>query len=191
MVRTASQVIADSIDRIPDADGRSKIAIITFDSELHFYSLNAAENDVEMLVVSEPDDTFVPLPENLLVPISEHREVIRNVLQRLPQFFEKTQRASPALSAALNAGTKLLTNTGGKAIALLSSLPNAAAEGGLKNREDPSLLGTPKESTLLRTENHYYKLFSSDTTRSQICVDLFLFPAQYIDVASLSTLLAV
>lgn len=188
MVSTAARVIADSIDRIPDTEGRAKIAIITFDHELHFYAVNTEENNMEMLVVAEPEDAFVPHPDNLLVTIAENRALIQNLLLQLPSFFEKTQRASPALSSALNAATKLLAATGGKILTLLSTLPTGASSGSLKNREDPSLLGTPKESNLLRPDNNYYKLFATDTSRSQVCVDLFLFPAQYIDVASLSTL---
>lgn len=40
MVATAAKVILDSLDGIPNADDRTKIGFITFDSSLHFYNLS-------------------------------------------------------------------------------------------------------------------------------------------------------
>lgn len=39
MVATAAKTIRETLDHIPDADGRAQIGFITFDSTLHFYNL--------------------------------------------------------------------------------------------------------------------------------------------------------
>ena len=57
--------------------------------------------------------------------------------------------------------------------------------GTLKQREDVKLLNTPKESTLLQPVNPFYKSFAVDCSRAQVCVDLFLFGLQYMDVATI------
>lgn len=40
MVATAATTILESLDRIPNDEGRTKIGIITVDSSIHFYNLN-------------------------------------------------------------------------------------------------------------------------------------------------------
>lgn len=73
---------------------------------------------------------------------------------------------------------------GGKLIVLSSSLPGLGA-GSLKNREDPKILGTSKESSLLQTASSFYKTFAIECSRAQVSVDMFLFSGAYQDVASL------
>ena len=70
---------------------------------------------------------------------------------------------------------------------LSSSLPNIGS-GGLKNREDPKILGTSKESGLLQSASPFYKTFAIECSRAQVSVDMFLFSASYQDVASLGRL---
>lgn len=207
MVQVAAQVIADSLDQLPDAEGegaRARVAIITFDSELHFYAVRpdapSVEESVEMLVVGERhlaaasgsasamiDESFIP--EDVLVPLRDFSRVLQvALLQRLPTLFQRTQRTSPVLGNALNAAAKILAGTGGKIVALLSSLPQGSvAIGGLKHRDESGVLGTQRESALLRPENNFYKMFATEVSRTQTAVDLFLFPSQYCDLAALST----
>ena len=66
------------------------------------------------------------------------------------------------------------------------SLPNHD-DGSLKLREDSKLLGTPKETVLLQPATSFYKSFAVDCSPSQISIDVFLFNAQYADVATLSS----
>ena len=39
MVATATRTIKENLDRIPDEDGRTKVAIVCFDVSLYFFSL--------------------------------------------------------------------------------------------------------------------------------------------------------
>ena len=68
---------------------------------------------------------------------------------------------------------------------LSASLPTLGA-GALKNREDPKVFGTAKESALLQTATGFYKSFAIDCSRAQISVDMWLFASAYTDVATLS-----
>ena len=49
-------------------------------------------------------------------------------------------------------------------------------------------MGTPNEVKLLRPQSQWYKDTAVEFSRAQISVDMFLFPSQYIDVATLSEL---
>lgn len=67
---------------------------------------------------------------------------------------------------------------------LSASLPSVGA-GALKNREDPKVLGTSKESALLQAASPFYKTFAIECSRAQVSVDMFLFSSGYQDVATL------
>jgi protein transport protein SEC24 len=65
-----------------------------------------------MLVVSDLEEVFLPRPaEDLLVNMSESREVIETLLQRLPEMFRSTQNTNNALGPALLAAQKLVVLT--------------------------------------------------------------------------------
>lgn len=42
MVATATRTILENLDRIPNEDGRTKVAIIAFDVSLYFFSMNVS-----------------------------------------------------------------------------------------------------------------------------------------------------
>ncbi|KAK9711638.1 COPII subunit [Basidiobolus ranarum] len=185
MVATAARTILESLDRIPDEEKRAKVGFITYDSALHFYNLNNELSEPQMLVVSDLEDPFIPMPNDLLVNLGEGRHIVESLLSRLGEMFKSTHNVSSALAPALQAGLKLISSIGGKIIVLQNTLPTAK-EGALTVREDVKLLGTPKESSLLQPASQFYKPFAVDCSRAQVCVDTFLFGTQYIDVATLS-----
>ena len=53
LLATAAKVILDTLDSLPNAHDRSKIAIMTVDSTIHFYSLSPTSDEPKMLVVSD------------------------------------------------------------------------------------------------------------------------------------------
>ncbi|KAJ3107060.1 COPII subunit [Phlyctochytrium planicorne] len=185
MLAVAAKSILASLDGIPNSDNRTKIGFITVDSTLHFYNLSSSLSEPQMLVVSDLEDVFLPLPYDLLVPLKESRAVIERLLTQLPDMFAQTQNTQNVLGRALQAGLKLISQIGGKIIVLQSVLPSIS-EGSLRAREDPKLLGTPKEVTLLQPAIAFYKNLAVDCSRSQVSIDVFLFNHQYIDVATLS-----
>ncbi|KAG0339230.1 COPII subunit, partial [Podila humilis] len=187
MVATAATTILESLDRIPNDEGRTKVGIITVDSSIHFYNLGSESGEPQMLVVSDLEDPFLPQPDDLLCNLSDCRATLEALLTRLSDMFKDTQNVGNALGPALQSAYKLISPIGGKILCLQASLPNLET-GALKMREDPKLLGTSKESTLLQAASSFYKTFAVDCSKSQVCVDMFLFGSQYTDVATLSCL---
>ncbi|KAF8975060.1 COPII subunit, partial [Entomortierella lignicola] len=187
MVATAATTILESLDRIPNDEGRTKIGIITVDSSIHFYNLNTISQEPQMLVVSDLEEPFMPQPQDLLCNLKECRPTLEALLNRMSDMFKDTQNVGNALGPALQAAYKMVSTIGGKILCLQSSLPNLGV-GALKAREDPKLLGTAKESTLLQAASSFYKSLAVECSKSQVCVDMFLFGSQYSDVATLSCL---
>ncbi|KAJ3836161.1 protein transporter SEC24 [Lentinula raphanica] len=189
MVATATRTILENLDRIPDEDERTKIAIVCFDVSLYFFSLPPGQTEPTMLVVSDVEDVFLPKPTDLLLNLAEARTGggLENLLTRINDMFKENSIIGSALGPALQAGFKLMVPIGGKIVALSSSLPSVGV-GALKNREDPKILGTAKESNLLQAASPFYKTFAIECSRAQVSVDMFLFSSAYQDVASLSCL---
>ena len=56
-----------------------------------------------MMVVSDLDDVFVPLPDDLLVNLSESRAVVESFLDSLPSMFQDNVNVESAFGPALKA----------------------------------------------------------------------------------------
>lgn len=190
LLATTARCIKESLDRIPNADRRTRLGFMAVDTSLHYFSIprdGSESSDPRMLVVSDLDEPFLPIPGDLLVPLSECRENIELFLDKLQDMFQNTQSNGCAMGSALRAGYKLISPVGGKMTVLSTSLPNVG-QGVLTMREDKKVLGTNKENGLLQTANSFYKSFAVECSKAQVSVDMFLFSSQYQDVASLSNL---
>ncbi|KAI5300646.1 COPII subunit [Ascosphaera atra] len=190
LLATTARTIKESLDRIPNVDRRTRLGFIAVDSSLHYFTIpkdGSEVSDPNMLVVSDLEEPFLPIPGDLLVTLTEARENIELFLDKLQEMFQNTSNSGCAMGAALRAGHKLIGPVGGKLTVLSASLPNMG-QGVLQMREDKKALGTSKESALLQTASSFYKSFAVECSKQQVSVDMFLFSAQYQDVASLSNL---
>lgn len=190
LLATSARCILESLDRIPNADRRTRVGFMAVDSSLHYFSIprdGSESNEPSMLVVSDLDEPFLPTPTDLLVNLSECRANVENFLEKLQSMFQDTQNAASAMGSALRAGHKLISPVGGKITVLTASLPNVGY-GKLEMREDKKMLGTSKEGSLLQTANSFYKSFAVECSKNQVSIDMFLFSSQYQDVATLSNL---
>jgi protein transport protein SEC24 len=189
MLQSVSEAIKASLDDLPGR-GRTKIGFITFDTGVHYYNLDSDLANPQMLVVSDLKELFVPLPENLLVNLKESRTVVESFLDSLPEMFAKNPvQGRSCLGPALKAAFTVTKQIGGKMCVFQSMQPNLG-DGALRPREQPGIMGTPKESSLLKPhpENTWYKDTGVEFSRQQISVDMFLFPYQYMDLAALGEL---
>ncbi|PJF16880.1 hypothetical protein PSACC_03315 [Paramicrosporidium saccamoebae] len=185
VLSTAARIILDSLDSLPNALDRTKIGIMTVDSTIHFYNLSVQNEDPKLLVVSDLNDPFLPCMDDLLVGVTEGRAQVEKLLKRLATIYANTQDASSAVGSAMSAAIKLLAPIGGKIVVIQAALPSVG-EGRELNREDNSVLGTAKENNLLQPANSFYKSLATECSRCQICIDMFLFPMPYLDVATIS-----
>ena len=97
LLATSARTILDSLNRIPNADRRTRLGFLGVDSSLHYFSIpkDSDENgETSQLVVSDLDEPFLPVPHDLLVPLSESRQSIQKFLQKLPEMFQNNQSLS-------------------------------------------------------------------------------------------------
>jgi protein transport protein SEC24 len=125
MVATAARTILESLDNIPNADQRTKIAIIAVSTSIHFFSLPVSSNgmpseadkqagatEASMLVVSDLTDVFLPKPVDLLVNLTESRPAIETLLTNLSDMFQDSHTVGNALGSALEAAHQLIVSAG-------------------------------------------------------------------------------
>lgn len=190
LLATSARTILESLDRIPNADRRTRVGFLAFDSSLHYFSIppdGTESGETGMLVIGDLEEPFLPTPADLLLTLSECRENIEEFLGKLQNMFQHTQNGGSCLGPALRAAHRLILAIGGKITVLSASLPNMGV-GKLEMREDKKVMGTSKENSLLQTASSFYKSFAVECSKNQVSIDMFLFSAQYQDVASLSNL---
>ena len=142
-------------------------------------------NVIFSLLTFFPTDIFLPTPDGLLVNLHESKELIKDLLNALPNMFTNTRETHSALGSALQAAFKLMSPTGGRISVFQTQLPSLGA-GLLHSREDPNQRSSTKVVQHLGPATDFYKKLALDCSGQQTAVDLFLLSSQYSDLASLA-----
>ncbi|XP_055806661.1 protein transport protein SEC24 A isoform X2 [Solanum dulcamara] len=187
MLEVLAQTIKNSLDSLPGFP-RTQIGFITYDSTVHFYNMKSSLTQPQMMVMSDLEDVFVPLPDDLLVNLSESRTVVDAFLDSLPSMFQDNVNVESAFGPALKTAFMVMNQLGGKLLIFQSSLPSLGV-GRLKLRgDDLRVYGTDKEHTLRVPEDPFYKQMAADFTKYQIAVNVYAFSDKYTDIATIGTL---
>ncbi|XP_028989747.1 protein transport protein Sec24C isoform X2 [Betta splendens] len=191
MVSIVCQELKTLLDYLPrenpEVDSVVRVGFVTYNKVLHFYNVKSTLAQPQMLVVSDLSDMFVPLLDGFLVNVNESRLVIESLLDQIPEMFADTRETETVFGPVIQAGLEALkaADCAGKLFVFHTSLPITEAPGKLKNREDKKLIGTDKEKTLFQPQVGFYNTLAKECVAQGCCVDLFLFPNQYVDVATL------
>uniref|UniRef100_A0A8C3AQH1 SEC24 homolog C, COPII coat complex component n=1 Tax=Cyclopterus lumpus TaxID=8103 RepID=A0A8C3AQH1_CYCLU len=191
MVNIVCQELKTLLDYLPrenpEMDSVVRVGFVTYNKVLHFYNVKSSLAQPQMLVVSDVSDMFVPLLDGFLVNVNESRLVIESLLDQIPEMFAETRETETVFGPVIQAGLEALkaADCSGKLFVFHTSLPIAEAPGKLKNREDKKLIGTDKEKSLFQSQVGFYNTLAKECVAQGCCVDLFLFPNQYVDVATL------
>ncbi|NWQ64072.1 SC24D protein, partial [Neopipo cinnamomea] len=190
LVKLICDELKTLLDKLPREEQEESSAIrvgfVTYNKVLHFFNVKSSLAQPQMMVVTDVSEVFVPLLDGFLVDFEESRSVVTNLLDQIPELFADTNESETILAPVIQAGMEALkaAERAGKLFIFHSSLPTAEAPGKLKNRDDKKLLNTDKEKTLFQPQGNCYEALARDCVANGCCVDLFLFPNQYVDVAS-------
>jgi protein transport protein SEC24 len=181
-LQNACDILLECLDKLP-GDTRTQIGFITYNSSIHFYNLSDSLSQPQMLIYPDIDDVILPLPEFLMINLTENKETIQTFLQDLPNLFNNSNDTENALGTALTVAFKLLTGTGGRVTVMQTCLPTCGV-GSLKIRSD----SIEKDSQSLGPQTDFYKKLALECASVHIAVDLFMFNALYADLATLCKL---
>lgn len=180
---TVCEVLLNQLKSMP-GDLRTSVAIITYDSAVHFYSLAEGQTQPSQMIMTDIEDIFLPSPENILVNLKECYDMIIDLLKQLPEKFKDSLDSGSALGPALQAAFKLLQPTGGRITIFQTCLPNRGP-GALEARENPNQRSND-EPPHMNPATDFYKKIALECTSFYIAVDLFILNSQYVDLATLS-----
>ncbi|XP_026071727.1 protein transport protein Sec24D-like isoform X2 [Carassius auratus] len=191
LVKLICEELKTLLDLLPKEEGAEtspiRVGFVTYNKILHFYNVKSALAQPQMMVVSDVAEMFVPLLDGFLANFQESRAVINNLLDQIPDMFADTNESETVFAPVIQAGVEALkaAECSGKLFIFHSSIPTAEAPGKLKNRDDRKLVGTEKEKTLFQPQRGVYEQLAKDCVAQGCCVDLFLFPNQYVDIATM------
>ncbi|KAM4714424.1 protein transport protein Sec24D isoform 1-T2 [Anableps anableps] len=192
LVKLICDELKTLLEKLPREDGAEasaiKVGFVTYNKVLHFYNVKSALAQPQMMVVSDTAEMFVPLLDGFLVNYQDSRAVIYNLLDQIPDMFGDTNESETVFAPVIQAGVEAFkaAECSGKLFIFHSSMPTAEAPGKLKNRDDKKLVNTDKEKTLFQPQKGVYEQLSKDCVAQGCCVDLFLFPSQYLDLATMA-----
>lgn len=184
----ACSAISQALSDLPEGP-RTMVGIATFDSTIHFYSLKRSQQQPLMLIVPDIQDVYTPLQTDLILPLSECRESLEQLLESIPNMFENNRVADSAFGAAMKAGFLAMKSTGGKLLVFQSVLPSVGT-GSLSAREAEGRsnisTGDKEAHKLLQPVDKTLKTMALEFAEYQVCVDVFITTQSYVDIASIS-----
>lgn len=160
------------------------VGVATFDSSIQFYNLAAGLSQPQMLVVSNNNEPFSPQPKNLVVSLSQSRDLVDSLLSALPSMFSQSLNGDCCAGAALFAAVEALKPTGGKLHLFQSSTCNVG-KGKLASREAEGRGGDTMKTLL--PQDPSYKELAREAAEYQVCIDIFLLVQGYVDIATISS----
>ncbi|KAH3762193.1 transport protein Sec24 [Pelomyxa schiedti] len=182
MFATCVKTISTFVDNYR-GNVRTQIGFITFNNTVHFYNLKASLSQPQMLVVPDIETITPPLPDELLVNLSEHAVCVKQLLEKLPRMFTSSKQVGCAFGPAVLSAFNVIKAVGGKVLAFISGLPSHG-EGKLKSRESSN---TGNDVPTPASGVDFYKDLALECSRHQVSLDLFS-TAQYSDLATIGTL---
>uniref|UniRef100_A0A646QIX8 Protein transport protein Sec24C n=1 Tax=Hemiscolopendra marginata TaxID=943146 RepID=A0A646QIX8_9MYRI len=188
MVHLLCQNMKQILSLLPkEGDKSMKVGFITYSNTVHFYNIKNCLAQPQMMVVSDINDVFMPLLDGFLVDVAESDGLIDSLMEQILQMFSDSRETETILGPAIQAGLEALkaSDCSGKLFVFHSTLPIAEAPGKLRSRDDRKLLGTDKEKTILAPQSNFYNNLGTECVAAGCCVDLFTFPNNYIDLATI------
>ncbi|KAI6247187.1 hypothetical protein HI914_04885 [Erysiphe necator] len=169
-----------------------KVGIVTFDKDIHFYNLNPALDEAQMMLTSDLNDPFVPLHEGLFVDPQDAKSNITSLLSKLPTLFTHIKNPEPALLPTLNAALVALEKTGGKILCSLATLPTWGP-GRLFLRDNGKQQNEESEKKLYSTEHPGWRKIAEKLSQAGVGIDFFLASPNggYLDIATIGHVSAV
>ena len=189
MLDVACATIRDLISgkKLPGGD-RCQIGIMTFDTSIHFYNLSASLRNPQMIVVNDFEEMFVPIAEEVMVPLTDNEAAVLSLLDSLPTMNRSNKAAESCLGSAVKAASLAMKHVGGKLIICASTIPSLGDLGLTSRKDNSKLLNTEREIDLLKPSVEGYKELATELTKVQICCELFIATSMYMDLASIAPL---
>eukprot|EP00917_Polyrhabdina_sp_WS-2016_P029410 GHVP01062671.1.p1 GENE.GHVP01062671.1~~GHVP01062671.1.p1 ORF type:complete len:867 (+),score=119.62 GHVP01062671.1:305-2602(+) len=184
LLNTVCSVLEDAFSTNIFPNTRTLIGIMTFDSTVHFYDMNAAFSQPHLLVVPDLSDSFTPVASDVLVDFYDNKSSIIRLVQSLPGIWAKQQSNDSCLGSALKFAHDATSHVGGKLMVFASSAPGVGNLAVTSRESKRSNKSTPAQEEMKRLlpYSEDYVMLATTVAMSQTAVELFLCPSHGQDV---------
>ncbi|KAK1937525.1 putative Sec 24 protein transport protein [Babesia divergens] len=181
MLETVCQTISDLIENhLLPGDQRTLVGIVTYDTSVHFYQMSGPERNLSIMVVSDLEDLFLPLPGEILLNVSESADDILNLLSLLPSTWKNTNIAGSCMGSALRAAHFAMKHIGGK-MCVFTASPSYFGDFSL----NANSMSQKKSGASNLQPIEKCKDYSTMICQTQVCVELFVCTQQSVNLSSL------
>lgn len=108
-LQTVCSSLLTHLEDLP-GDARTQVGFIAYNSSVHFYSIAEGFNQPHEITIVDIDDIFLPCPDNLLINLNECQELIKDLLNQLPNRFANSHDSFSALGAAIQVAYKMIVS---------------------------------------------------------------------------------
>lgn len=166
-------------------DVRTKIGFLAYDTNVHIFNLDTKLKRPQIITLTDIENLArLPVPENLLVTLSDCKELVKNVIKAIPTMFASSKDAGSNLIQALRVSTSVLRATGGR-MYVIQSNPNIISEPALSIKGPPT--GQDKKMFMVPTTNKVMEI-TPDMHQNFISCNLFIFSNSYKNCITISEL---
>ncbi|KAN0026908.1 hypothetical protein ACTFIU_009584 [Dictyostelium citrinum] len=176
IINAIKRILNERYDSVP-----AKVGIITYDTEVHFWSFKPTYAYPQMKVLTA-DNVFVPVNDGFLVDYRESKQLMDFFFENFKTFFKRPQPSNQpfAFGAAVQAATMSLEKIGGRVFSFNTTLPKGSP-GAIAKRVERSIQPSPNGS-------QFYKMVATECVAKNVSVDLFVIPTEICDVPSYAQL---
>lgn len=137
---------------VAEMNHRTEIVIMTFDRAIHYYNMNPELQSPQMVVISDLDDIFHPMPDDVLVNLVDNKDAIFGLLDAIPNLFSNTTVNDSCMCIAMQGAFYAMRHIGGKLLTFSCTTPNVGQVGKINaNREAQAIRAGEKDTSgLLR-----------------------------------------
>ncbi|EGC34988.1 hypothetical protein DICPUDRAFT_4830, partial [Dictyostelium purpureum] len=178
IIDSIKKILNEQYDNVPQ-----RIGIITYDTEVHFWSFKPTYTYPQMKVLTH-ENVFVPIDEKdsgFLVDYRQSKHLMDFFFANYKTFFKRpaAMQAPFAFGAAVQAASMALEKTGGRVFTFNTVLPKGQP-GAIPKRTERSVQPSPSSS--------FYKMVAQDCVAKNVSIDLFVIPMEICDVPSYAQL---
>lgn len=168
-IATSSILKAIQSNAIPGGD-RTVVGFLTFDDKVHYYNLKSTLKQPQMIVNTDDDPDFLPIPEDLMVNLTDSKDLVIELLTQLPVMFQDTTEYDTNIDHALKSMSILTKATGAKVLFFEAS-PISNKSKHLLVTQKPGVKERPE---LIKPSVLVFRNYGVELSHYYVSVDLFL-----------------
>jgi len=182
---TASILKAIEEETFPGGD-RTVVGFLTFDEKVHYYNLKSTLKQPQMIVNTDDDHDFLPIPEDLMVNLADSKDLVIELLTQLPVMFADSTEYDTNMDHIIKS-IGILTKVTGAKVFLFESSPMSAKFPHLQVTQKPGVKDRPE---LLKPTVHLFKNYAVELSHMYVSIDQFVISGHntFKNIATMSDL---